>query len=152
VLLQIEAVAPLVTRRTLGNFAADRARLNWMIEQARARPVVLVTPVHNIFSRDATRLYHLWQYNHWAYDPMVSRSLAGFARQILETKPALVAAAPRRLTDDPEPNPESRPRLVQMMFDAGVITPAEGEALLRLFNESYELRQAYGEQFYVRVR
>ncbi len=149
VLFEIEALAPLLTRRTLGNFASDRARLAWMIEQARGQPVVLVTPIHSIFSRNGTGLYHLWQYGYFINQPLVSRSLAGFAQKLQQARPALIAAAPRRITDDPIENPELRPPLFDSLVYANVITQAEWEDLGAFVRQNYVLRQVEGEQFYV---
>jgi len=149
VLVQIDAVSPLLNRRTLGNFSGDRARLAWMLEQAGGRPVVLITPVHTIFSRDATRLYHLWQYSHWSDQPAIAATLAGFARDVLENRPALIALAPRRITDDPEPYAANRPRLLDRLAAAGLITPAEWQALDQFLRDNYSLVEMNGEAFYV---
>lgn len=151
VFIEIEAFAPLLTRQTLGDFRSDRSRINWMIQQAGNRPVVLVTPVHSVFSRDATGLYHLWQYNHWLTRPMVAAYLRGFGRQVIEARPALIAYAPRRLTDDPARNSADRPKLFQVMALAGLIDPAEQPDLQRFLDEHYTLREFEDEQFLVWV-
>jgi hypothetical protein len=152
VLMQIDAISPLLNRRTLGNFSGDRARLAWMLEQAGGRPVVLITPVHTIFSRDATRLYHLWQYSHWADQPPIAATLAGFAANVLENRPALIAVAPRRITDDPEPYAANRPQLLDRLAAAGLISPAEWQALDQFLRDNYSLVEMDGEAFYVTNR
>lgn len=152
VLVQLDAVSPLLNRRTLGDFSADRARLAWMLEQAGGRPVVLITPVHTIFSRDATHLYHLWQYSHWSDQPQIAAGLAGFTRDVLQAQPALIALAPRRITDDPEPLSANRPRLLDRLAGAGLISPAEWQALDQFLRDNYSLVEINGEAFYVTHR
>jgi len=149
ILVEITALAPLVSRRVLGNFGSDRARMAWMKQQAGDRPVVLVTPVHTIFSRDATGLYELWQYSHHLLDPAVAASLSGFASKIVAARPALIAAAPRRITDDPDPG-RQRPRLIDSLAYAGVLSPLDFQELQRFLAENYVLREVEGELFYVR--
>jgi hypothetical protein len=152
VLVQLDAVSPLLNRRTLGDFSGDRARLAWMLEQAGGRPVLLITPVHTIFSRDATRLYHLWQYSHWSDQPPIAAGLAGFARDVLEARPVLIAVAPRRITDDPESQSANRPRLLDRLAAAGLLTPAEWQALDQFLRDNYSLVEMNGEAFYVANR
>ncbi|MGH8246206.1 MAG: hypothetical protein ACREUU_07215, partial [Gammaproteobacteria bacterium] len=150
-LIEIEALAPLISRRTLGNFSRDRARIDWMIAQAGDRPVVLITPVHSIFSRNATSLYHLWQYSHWIRDPIVAGFFSNSVERIRQSRPALIAATPRRITDDPEANPALRPRISDYLAYNNAITPSEAHWLYKFFEENYVVKEADGELFYVLV-
>ena len=152
VLLECEALAPLLNRPTLGDFAADRARMAWMIQRAGDRPVLLVTPVHDIYSRDATGLYELWQYSHYLRDPAVNASFSGLAKAVISSRPALIAVAPRRITDDPEPLSANRPRLFDTLVGFGLLTPAEWQALDQFLRDNYSLVEMNGEAFYVAKR
>lgn len=114
--------------------------------------MLLVTPVHSIFSRDTGGLYELWQYSHYVRDPAVSASFSGLAKAVLSARPALIVAAPRRLTDDPEPNAVNRPRLFDALASNGLLAPAERQALDQFLRENYSLVERNGEAFYVANR
>jgi hypothetical protein len=57
--------------------------------------------------------------------------------------------APRRITDDPEPLSVNRPRLLDRLAAAGLITPAEWQALDQFLRDNYSLVEMDGEAFYV---
>ncbi len=149
VLIEWEAMLPLLNRSMLGNFASDRARMTWMIHQAGNRPVLLVTPLHSVFSHDTGGLHELYQYSHFLLDPRVNASFSGLANAVISTRPALILANPRRLTDDPETNAIKRPRLFDTLAAAGLLTRAEWETLDQFVRENYSLVEVNGELFYV---
>jgi len=151
-LIEVESVSYLLVRTSVGDFASDRARIDWAIEQAAGEPVVLLTPVHSIFSHDATGLYHLWQYNHYLTDPLVNASLHDFGLNVIEKRPAVIAANPRRLTDDPQRDPAARPALLDVLAGSGVITESEWHVLRRFLEDNYTLQRVENDLFYVRKR
>lgn len=152
VLILSNAYVPaFVFSARLGNAALDAARFDWMLKMAGNEPVLLITPVHDVYSRDATRLYLLWQYSHYLPDPAIQADLANVAADVERLRPRLILARPRLLTDYIA-DPNARPEIFQRLASMGVISQVDLANLRHFLNEQYEEREVYGERFYVRVR
>lgn len=146
ILMEVDALAPLVTRALRSNFAADRARLDWMVRQAAGRPVVLIAPIHPIVLPDATQLWELHQYSRWLEEPAVAAPLRGFASQLMNARPALIAIAPHIVVS---PLPPVRLTLLETLLAARIVTPREAEALGDFIASHYRIEEFNGEGFYV---
>lgn len=151
ILILMEALAPLLAFHSLARAPRDRARLDWILKTSGDEPVLLLTPVHDIYSRDATRLWVFWQYTYYLPTSLVQGDLRGFAADVHRSRPLLILARPRFGTDDLR-YPLGRPEIFERLAAAGVISPLELINLRQLLQDHYEEREVYGELFYVRVR